>query len=82
MQMIFTFIFYAVSWISFSQPMEQIDTGISPYVWATDANQTVFLLNEEQRKFEEIPGMNLVHVTSGEAGVNLSNVYLFSSKNI
>ena len=49
--------------------MKQVDTGISPYIWATDLNQAVYLFNEEERSFQQIPGHNLVHVTSGEAGV-------------
>ena len=49
--------------------MEQIDTGVSPYVWATDLNQNVYVFDEEDRRFQQISGQNLVHVTSGEAGV-------------
>ena len=51
--------------------MKQIDTGMTRYVWATDKNDDVYLLNEEERSFKPVPGLNLVHVTSGEAGVSL-----------
>ena len=51
--------------------MKQIDTGILPYVWATDSNQDVYFLNDEDKSFQQIFGQNLVHVTSGEAGVPL-----------
>lgn len=62
-------IFYLVSWSALSQPMKQIDTGITRYVWATDKNHDVYLLNEEERSFKQVTGLNLVHVTSGESGV-------------
>ena len=52
--------------------MKQVDTGITRYAWATDSNQEVYLFNEDERSFEEVKGQNLVHVTSGEAGVCLS----------
>lgn len=49
-----------------AQRMKQIDTGITPYVWATDSNQDVYYLNGSS--FEQVAG-KLVHVSSGEAGV-------------
>ena len=49
--------------------MTQVDTGITRYVWAIDANQDVYYFNEEERSFEQVLGHSLTHVTSGEAGV-------------
>lgn len=49
-----------------SKPMKQIDTGITSYVWATDANQDIYYLNGNT--FEHVAG-KLIHVSSGEAGV-------------
>ncbi len=56
--------------------MKQVDTGISPYVWATDSNQEVYFFNEEEGNFQQISGQNLVHVTSGEAGVTLKTLMI------
>lgn len=60
-----------VSWSVLSQPMKQVDTGMSRSVWATDSNQDVYFFNEKERSFEQVLGQNLLHVTSGDAGVCL-----------
>ena len=74
------FAFLSVSWNALSQPMTQVDTGITRYVWATDANQDVYYFNEEERSFEQVLGQSLTHVTSGEAGVYLLNFIIFDIK--
>lgn len=51
--------------------MKQVDTGMSRSVWATDSNQDVYFFNEKERSFEQVLGQNLLHVTSGDAGVCL-----------
>lgn len=51
--------------------MKQVDTGITLNVWAINETQDVYIFNQEKRSFEQVPGLNLVHVTSGKAGVFL-----------
>ena len=46
--------------------MKQVDTGLTPHVWATDLNKDVYYLNGDI--FDQVPG-KLIYVTSGEAGV-------------
>ena len=47
--------------------MVQIDTGMTPSTWATDANSDVYELKGDT--FVPVTGEKLTHVTSGAAGV-------------
>ena len=47
--------------------MLQIDTGMTPSTWATDANNDIYELKGDA--FIQVPGRKLSHVTSGAAGV-------------
>lgn len=52
--------------MSLSQPMKQIDTGITSAVWATDPSEDIYFLSGKQ--FQKVAG-KLIHVTSGASGV-------------
>ena len=66
--MTMTSIFQIVSWRSLGKTMVQIDTGMTPATWATDANNMVYEL--QGNNFVSVPGtIKFSHVTSGSAGV-------------
>ena len=58
--------FQTVTWRSLGKSIAQIDTGMTPATWATDANNNVYEL--QGNNFVNVPG-KLSHVTSGSAGV-------------
>ena len=51
--------------------MIQIDTGLTPSVWGVDRNKKVYAIVDGSLK--KIPGANVKHVTSGEAGTWIVN---------